>query len=172
MAIDIAANGDVVIVSAGTYFENIDFRGKGIRVQSSDGPGTTIIDGAQKDPVVRFDSGEGRNSVLKGFTLIHGYANPGHMSGIGEGGGIYMAASSPSIIGNIITQNSACDGGAVFIASPVHLVFKATPFQRTSKWDALAPKAAEFSPKTVLREHRSSVTRSSGTPGRAAMEAD
>lgn len=43
--IDAAVNGDVVLVSPGTYVENIDFKGKAITAKSSDGAETTIIDG-------------------------------------------------------------------------------------------------------------------------------
>ena len=44
-AIDAAVDGDTVIVRPGTYVENIDFKGKAITVESSDGPDVTIIDG-------------------------------------------------------------------------------------------------------------------------------
>ncbi len=46
-----AANpGDTVLVSPGTYTENIDFMGKAITVISSAGPGTTVIDGSTEGP--------------------------------------------------------------------------------------------------------------------------
>src|SRR6266436_1528190 len=44
-AIDAAVNGDTVLVSDGTYKENIDFKGKAITVKSVNGFATTIIDG-------------------------------------------------------------------------------------------------------------------------------
>ena len=44
-AIDAAANGDQVLVSAGTYQETLDFSGKAITVISVSGPATTTIDG-------------------------------------------------------------------------------------------------------------------------------
>jgi hypothetical protein len=37
-AINVAANGDTVLVAPGTYVENIDFSGKVITVVSSNGP--------------------------------------------------------------------------------------------------------------------------------------
>ena len=42
-AIDAAATGDTVLVSSGTYTEQIDFRGKAIAVASESGPATTAI---------------------------------------------------------------------------------------------------------------------------------
>jgi hypothetical protein len=112
-AIDAAVNGDIVLVSAGTYVENINFKGKAITVRSQSGPSTTIIDGGAKNSVVIFASGETRASVLKGFTLTRGNAQ--------SGGGI-LVSSSPTIVGNIIRNNHACSFGggiAVSFSSPL-----------------------------------------------------
>ena len=46
--INAANNGDTVLVAPGTYFENIDFKGKAITVISSGGAATTVIDGARR----------------------------------------------------------------------------------------------------------------------------
>jgi len=43
-AIDASSDGDSVLVSAGTYYENINFNGKNIAVIGEDRE-TTIIDG-------------------------------------------------------------------------------------------------------------------------------
>src|SRR6266498_3696267 len=66
-AINVATDGDRVLVAPGTYFENINFGKKAITVTSESGPQDTIIDGGSADSVVFFISGEGRDSVLKGF---------------------------------------------------------------------------------------------------------
>ena len=63
-AINTAVDGDTVLVARGTYFENIDFRGKAITVKSEEGADVTIIDGNQADSVVTFISGEMLASVL------------------------------------------------------------------------------------------------------------
>ena len=44
-AIDVAVDGDEIEVAPGTYYEAIDFKGKAIRLYSSDGPDVTKIDG-------------------------------------------------------------------------------------------------------------------------------
>src|SRR5262245_31765937 len=77
-AIDAAANGDVVLVSAGTYSEHIDFTGKAIRVTSRSGPSVTIID-ASSSPgsAVSFQNGEDERSVLEGFHVTGGVAEMG-----------------------------------------------------------------------------------------------
>src|SRR5262245_14956204 len=71
-AIAAASNGDTVQVAAGTYVENLNFLGKAILVTSEQGPDLTIIDGNAAGPVVVFATGEGRQSVLNGFTLRNG----------------------------------------------------------------------------------------------------
>ena len=74
--INIANNGDTVLVSEGTYFENINFKGRAIIVAShflTDGDTThidsTIINGGQPSnpdsgSVVSFCSGEAGASIL------------------------------------------------------------------------------------------------------------
>jgi hypothetical protein len=108
-AIASAHAGDTVLVSPGTYDENIDFLGKAITVQSANGPAATIIDAGQRDSVVVFHASEGRHSVLKGFTLRNGNAAQYPLNG----GGVNAVQTSPTIEGNWITGNSACDGNGV-----------------------------------------------------------
>src|SRR5205814_7634056 len=70
--INAASNGDTVLVAPGTYYENINFMGKGITVTSSGGPSVTTINGGAAGSVVMFRTNEGRNSVLSGFTITSG----------------------------------------------------------------------------------------------------
>ena len=102
-AIDVAAAGDTVLVAPGTYVENINFQGKAVTVESEQGPEATVIDGNLAGPVVTFASGEGLASMIRGFTLQRGRAS--------NGGGVRINASSPTVAGNIITNNMACGGG-------------------------------------------------------------
>src|ERR1700690_642577 len=71
--INAASNGDTVLVSPGTYNENIDFMGKQITVTSSSGPAVTIIDGGgyttDSNATVNFSTNETPNSILSGFTI-------------------------------------------------------------------------------------------------------
>src|SRR6266850_2970215 len=112
--IDAAVNGDTVLVSPGTYVENINFNGKAITVTSSDGRAVTIIDGNANGSVVTFNHGETAASVLSGFTIRNGYT-------FDDAGGIQVTNSSPEISGNVITANRAISGVGidVYRGSPI-----------------------------------------------------
>lgn len=113
-AIDAAVDGDTVLVAPGTYTENINFKGKAITVKSEASRKVTIIDGGQKDSVVTFASGEGRNSVLDGFTIRNGRSGF-DTPGFGNGGGVRISNASPTVLRDAIIDNQACDGLGISI---------------------------------------------------------
>ena len=111
-AIDIAFNGEMVIVADGTYTgpgnRDIDFLGKAITVKSANGPENCIIDpnGSEADGHrgFYFHNGEDPDSILDGFTIKKGYI-------IGSGGGIAcINNSSPTIRNCIICDSIALNG--------------------------------------------------------------
>jgi hypothetical protein len=113
-AINASVNGDAVLVGPGTYFENIDFKGKLITVQSAQGPSVTTIDGGNLAPVVNFSTAETTAAVLQGFTLQHGNATGAFGY---EGAGVHINGASPTVAGNVITANTSCaDGTGISIA--------------------------------------------------------
>ncbi|MDZ4211475.1 MAG: right-handed parallel beta-helix repeat-containing protein [Methylotenera sp.] len=136
--IDSAVDGDVIIIEPGIYYENIDFKGKAIMLKSID-PGNaeivknTVIDGGGLGSTVVFQSGEGVDTVLEGFTITggNGYKvtsgseqNNRGLHYYGWGGGILVAnESSPTIANNIIDNNDGRTGGgiAVIRASSPHI---------------------------------------------------
>jgi len=106
-AINDAGTGDTVLVYEGTYTETINFLGKAITVESVNGAAVTTIDGNASGAVVKFESGEGVDSVIDGFTITNGFSI--------VGAGIYCAQSSPTIINCIISENEAfVAGGGLF----------------------------------------------------------
>src|SRR5262249_16946152 len=106
-----ASDGDRVLVAPGTYAEHIDFLGKAIQVIGTGGSSATTLDGGGIGHVLTFQTGETDQSVLTGFTITHGLAGGDFLDG--RGGGILVAAASPSITGNVIRENAACSGGGI-----------------------------------------------------------
>jgi len=108
--IDLAIDGDVIIVRDGTYTgdgnRDIDFRGKAITLRSENGPKMTIIDceGTEEDTHLGFyfESGEETDSVVEGLTITNGSGQHPHY-----GGGINCLLSSPTIANCIIIGNSS-----------------------------------------------------------------
>jgi hypothetical protein len=74
-AIDVANDGDRILVAPGTYsgqgFLRISFEGKAITVQGSS-PDTCIIDCAFQDRAFDFHCGETPDSVLRNIQVING----------------------------------------------------------------------------------------------------
>ncbi len=119
-AIDNAVDGeDTVIVSRGTYTENIDFKGKEITVKSKYGAATTTIDGNASGSVVVFENNEVASSVLSGFTIRNGLAN--------DGGGIICDGSSPTIVNCLISSNTAvANGGGIYCSNSSPTIINCT----------------------------------------------
>ena len=117
-AIDAANTSDTVLVSNGTYTENINFNSKDIVVasvfihsQDYTDIENTIIDGGESGSVVTLTSKESRASCLVGFTIQNGKAE--------RGGGIYCQDASPTLRHLIIKNNEAYTsygsyGGAIY----------------------------------------------------------
>ena len=117
--IDVAVDGDTVLVADGTYTgdgnRDLDLGGKAIVVMSENGPQVTTIvcEGSVQDPHrgFHFHSGEDSTSVVKGFTIRDGCAHgvwPDY-----NGGGILCNVASPTIEGNRITGNVGGVGGGI-----------------------------------------------------------
>jgi hypothetical protein len=124
--IDKATNGDTVIVAQGTYVENINFGGKNIVLTSTE-PGNwgvvgkTIIDGNKAGSVVTLSATQDETCILSGLTIRNGTGTiyPGVGGPTAAGGGIYggdplgQNHNHATIENNIITANSAEDGGGL-----------------------------------------------------------
>ncbi|SVB23974.1 uncharacterized protein METZ01_LOCUS176828, partial [marine metagenome] len=93
-AIDIAVNGDSILVAAGTYTENIDFNSKTLVMIGEDRE-TTIIDGNNSGRVVNISD----SSVLSNFTIQNG-ANSTTLKGSG------INASGSTVLNNLIVKNN------------------------------------------------------------------
>ncbi len=108
--IDVASDGDTVVVAEGTYVENIHFYSKNITLTSTNPldpvvVANTIIDGNESGSVVTFSGTEDETCVLSGFTIENGSADYG--GGI-CGGDRYGDRTHATIRNNAITGNKAC----------------------------------------------------------------
>lgn len=128
-AIQAAESGDTVVVSAGTYYEQLVMK-DGVRLVSEASNGgdklmtvadahlqlpqrtlRTIIDGSKSTPskhgMVDFDPGVGRNTIIDGFTIqnlpLQNHHMPGHAHGLNVRG------ASPVIM-NCLIQNMGSTG--------------------------------------------------------------
>lgn len=122
-AIELSREGDTVLVAPGVYYENLDFKGKGVVLASqfilefdTSLIEKTVIDGSKPEfssrgSVVRFVSGEGTASIIQGFTLRNGIGSA--LDEFGYGGGIFCYLSAPRIINNRIENNEAHFGGGI-----------------------------------------------------------
>jgi hypothetical protein len=110
--INLAANGDVVMVAPGTYTgaqnRNLNFNGKNITVQASAGPLFTVIDCQNLGNGFNFLTNEGITAVVDGFTIKNGQAN--------KGGGIQIDTASPTIRYCVISNCTAnAAGGGIYV---------------------------------------------------------
>jgi hypothetical protein len=105
--IDASADGDTVLVNAGTYVENINFNGHNTVLGSqylitgdTSHIGRTVIDGDSSGSVITVESGEDSTTMIAGFTITNGLS-------ANNGGGILCLGSDPQIMHNNIYSNRA-----------------------------------------------------------------
>lgn len=147
--IDVAVNGDTVLVSTGTYRgtgnKELNCHGKAILLLAEGQP--CVLDCESTGRVISFESQEQATTVMDGFTLTNGlqdnfeygagilctqasptirncriYNNVGYY--FTGGGGVHLADASPTFINCVITDNTSNDSGggvACLRSSPVFL---------------------------------------------------
>jgi len=115
-AIDEAFDGDTIIVSEGTYVENINLKGKNVILSSTDPTNPdivarTTIDGNLIAPVVIFNGTEDENCKIIGFTITNGKAlSQNNLGGGIKGDGTMATIQYNRIIGNYDSGIYDCDG--------------------------------------------------------------
>lgn len=124
-AIDAAWDGDTIVVSPGTYRENLDFLGKNIILTGTDphdpaAVAATVIDGGGQDAVITIINGTA--VAVRGFTITGGAGK--EIGGKRLGGGIYVERAEVEISHNVITGNSADEGGGVYIKGDLSVLEK------------------------------------------------
>jgi len=137
-AINNAADGDVIEVAPGTYKgagnRDIEFLGKAVTLRSANGPEQTVIDcessggpggtgGGIQHRGFYLHQNEQADSVIRGFTIIHGRINGseippddmrwGMSAAHPIGAGIYCEFSSPTIVDCVVRDCGAEIGGGI-----------------------------------------------------------
>ncbi|MDA7660033.1 right-handed parallel beta-helix repeat-containing protein [bacterium] len=107
-AIDASSNGDVIQLSAETYFEGekIDTDGKAITLRgvlSKAGEPASVLDGAGTHRVLICQSGETSTTVFQNLVIQNGYKSF-------AGGGMYNDGSSPTLTNCTFESNSTVYG--------------------------------------------------------------
>jgi hypothetical protein len=119
--INFSSDADSVTVAAGTYVENINFRGRNIAVVGADRE-TTIIDGNQSGPVVTLEA-EDHNytGIIKNLSIYNGSGIEHSSTRLKGGGGVFVRNDehiATAIIDNCIITgndlNGSGKGSAVF----------------------------------------------------------
>ena len=153
-AIDQAFTADTVLVSIGSYVENINFFGKNITVsslfitsQDTSYISQTVIDGNNSGHVVNFENGEDTTAVLCGFTIINGFTS---IYPNDSGGGIYCFASSPSLVNLRIASNVASHfGGGIACSQSSPILRNVTIANNSAEVDGGGISCIQSSP--ILR---------------------
>ena len=100
-----AASGDTVEVAAGTYAERLTWSSKSLLLKGA-GTGQSIIDGGGTGRCLQLSSVPS-TARIEGFTVQNGN------SGSGDGGGINLDGSSPTVANCVFQLNQATRGGGM-----------------------------------------------------------
>jgi len=159
--INFASDGDTVLVNSGTYYENINFKGKKIVVASwyllngdTSQINSTIIDATYKpsNPAVTFKSGEDSLTILTGFTI----QNSTSLWGV-----LCDSGSSPVIIHNQIKNNNR---GVVCTNSSNPTIENNTLLNNTDIGLLGEASSSPIVQGNILSGHQTGIKFTSGTP--------
>jgi len=122
-AIDSAAPGDTVLVSAGTYNgpanRNLNFNGKDIVLLSSGGPAATIIDCEQLGRGITLTNNETVASHIEGFTIRNALA-------IGQAGGALVSEAGATFVNCVFHANHSDAGSGIWCNQSALIVTNCT----------------------------------------------
>lgn len=135
-AIDMAIDGDTVLVAPGTYVGDlfttyvINTLGKAITIRASGSPEETILDGQGTRRVVLHSGAANLVTVIDGFTITGGFTEFGY----GGGFGCSSTSTNPTITNCIITGNSSGyrGGGLYFPAGSIPTITNCTISNNTT----------------------------------------
>jgi hypothetical protein len=138
-AVNLAGNGDTLVIAPGTYDGNINLAGKQIRLVSTnpDDPiivSQTVIDCGGRSRALIFSNREGPDTVISGLTIMNGAAN------MEPGGAIYIGpGASPTFVNVRISDSTVAlsSGGAIYIGAGSNPTFEHVTIDKCSAVGAL-----------------------------------
>jgi len=110
--VNLAVDGDTVLVAPGLYSENLLITGKGICLFSEEGAGSTSITPATTtDHIVTLKNVAGKSNTIRGFRLtgVQG------MRCIASYGGASTAVEECDVVDNVIGNTDGDDAGAILV---------------------------------------------------------
>ena len=111
-AIEVAADGDEILVSPGTYSNSwdgcsiINPMGKALYIHSTDGPDVTVLDGQCNWHGIVCESGETAATIIEGFAVTNGASWQCH-----NGSAFYANQASPIVRNCTFDGALSCGGG-------------------------------------------------------------
>ncbi len=117
--LNISNEGDTVMVSSGTFIENINWPAVNGIVLIGSGQDQCVVDGDSSGTVISFSDSLG--GVIDSTTLITGFTIQN-----GSSGGLVCINSSPKITNSIVKHNinSVGDGGGIVIADSSSMIIQ------------------------------------------------
>lgn len=101
-------DGDEIVVSQGTYNENLDLTGRDLSFRSVGGPGVTFIGPSDGSTIIYVERG---GLKMDGFTIFDDF--PGNPAS-GDGGGIHARFSNVELRSCAIVQCKGISGGGLY----------------------------------------------------------
>ena len=119
-AIDLVADGGVVLVSPGTYNESLFFPedGRDLVLASTDGAAATTIDGSGINlSVIEVSGNQTFRTQIEGFTITGGETGSASVPGLPAfcGGGLLVIYSDPQITDCVFDGNRSTFGGNAYL---------------------------------------------------------
>ncbi|MCH2136532.1 MAG: right-handed parallel beta-helix repeat-containing protein [Phycisphaerales bacterium] len=150
-AIDLASDGDRVIVAGGTWQGPFDLKGKSLLLKALS-PGRTILHGAPfGGPVVLCVSGEGPGTVLEDLIIRGGRGQP--VEGFPDltvGGGLLCQGASPTLRRCVFDRNHASlSGGGAMCADGADARFESCTFSHNESEKGGALSAVGSDPALI-----------------------
>ena len=155
----VANQENVILVAAGTYTggnnKNLSFDGYDIKIRSTTGTSSTIIDLENDGRFLYLHNGETLNSLLDGFTVRNGSAY--------DGGAVYMGSGAGLKIKNCVFENNlgTSYSGAVSVDTGITEITNCRFINNSSPW--AGGLSLYQGPGTIVRDCEFSKNKTTGT---------